>query len=150
MSLPLISTYYKRDIILGIATAAIFIFLANLNSLFVIGLPQAQTAEFAWAVGIAPVVETFLVVVSFMLAKKFLPTIPAILVVMGIFSAFHFVAYGSSLATFNTGFIGAAIFGSSQAILLYRFNSITPLIISHTLFNFYLLAHLVLAIGLIR
>lgn len=143
---------WKSDVAIGLILGFSFIFLNLLNPAISIGLPNLGLSlgglDRILVVGVlAPGIEEILfrgALFGFLtLINLALPLV--VLISAGTFVAYHFLAYGGSLAA-SGAFIGAGIFALIvSAVYLWR-KSLLPGIILHSIFNIYLITKLAVVI----
>lgn len=145
---------YFLDISWGIGYSAMFIVPSLLGSSIAIGIPDlpqslAATSRFLIIVLLAPIAEELIfrgAVQGYMIKGLKWNLWLAIVIQAVIFSLFHIAAYGS-FALQSGAFIGALLFGLGAGFLVYKTNSLLSSITAHVLFNGFLYANLVVAIG---
>src|SRR3990167_5484008 len=148
MALPVtISADWKNEGRVGVTSSALFILINLVAPQLTIGLPTRLVSfsdDFVLAGVAAPLVEEaffrFLLLNSLLIVG--LPVLLVVVMTAGLFSLFHYTAYGASLAAQNASFIGAFLFGVVVAFIAIRRKSfIIPMII-HFTFNTWLLIRL--------
>lgn len=132
---------WRRDILLGLLFGTIFI-VANIFTGISIGLPSLP-AQVVGKYGIVSVLAPIFEEAGFRGVLLFLTggfgLIPLYLINIITFSLFHYVAYGASLAAMSASFIGAGLFAAFAVFVTLRYKSILPAIITHAIFNTFLL-----------
>lgn len=132
---------WKRDILLGLLFGVIFI-AANIFTGISIGLPSLP-AQLVGKYGIVSVLAPIFEEAGFRGVLLFLTGgfgtffIYAINIIA--FALFHYAAYGASLAAMSASFIGAGLFAGFAVFTTLRYKSILPAIITHAIFNTFLL-----------
>ena len=136
----------KKGTLTGVLVAAAFVVLNTvLSATFVFNIPEVQVVSDVvgrWViiVFIAPVLEElffkyglFGIITSSLRA----PVIAGVLLVSGIFTLYHFTAYGGTVLN-SAAFIGAFVFSAVTLGVAVKQNNIYPSILTHALFNAYL------------
>lgn len=154
----------KTQVIIGIAFAIVAIILNTINPSFAIGFPiepqATQQESFIIAGILAPIGEEFvfrslllgLLMGGFILGLKLNPFIAAIVNGL-VFSFYHFAAYGASLAATSASFIIAAVFGFTMVLMTLHFDKTKfpiPIssIVTHSIFNIFLLSKFFVVVGI--
>lgn len=144
------------DILWGVLFAVGILLITSFGFIGTIGIPSVPQSvagdigRFLIIVFVASIFESFLFyefILDFFDEKAInLPYVVASILVSGIFAFFHFYAYGSSLISSGGSFLSAFIISFSWCYLRKWTNSILPIIISHSIINFWIIRSLVIVI----
>src|SRR3990167_695746 len=142
----------KRDIPLAIGFTILWIALSYIG--FSIGVPSAVTFDQLSFLVIAiafPIIETlfFIIVIPLLLFKATNNFLIAIIITSISAVAYHYVAYGSSLAGLNSAFISVFGFFALSIFITYKVanKSFLPAMLSHIAINSFIVLPQFLAVA---
>ena len=149
-------TDWKQDLFVGISLGIAFIIGNLLTPAISIGMPSLSLSATAFnrvlVIGLlAPIIEEALFrgLLSGILSSKLINiknTLVVGVVTALAFSAYHWTAYGETLAA-SGAFFGAFIFGLVAFFVTYKRKSLLPAMVLHSMFNIYLLTRLFVVVG---
>lgn len=140
---------FGPDVALGFLLGIVFIYISVLSPAIAFGLPNfgLSLGDFPRfiVVGIlAPLIEEILFrgAILGLLRIWGVNVYLAIVIQAILFSLYHLVAYGGSIADASGAFLGAALFGTIAGLITYYRMTLTDSIIMHSLFNTFQLSKL--------
>lgn len=148
----LIDKNWLHDIWIGAVFGIIFIIINVLIPAIAIGFPSeaitaSPTEKYVIVSLVAPIIEELLFVSLLLTVTSFLNKWWQFIINASIFSAFHYVAYGASLTAMSASFIGAALFAVYRVYIARKTDSILPSLITHSIFNTFLITSRFVIIG---
>ena len=141
---------WQKQVLIGSLLGGAFIVL-NLLTGIAIGFPvlpySTVLAKYGVVGVLAPVGEelAFRMLIPYMLS--FLATPVIFILSAGVFSLFHYYAYGASLGAMNASFIGAFLFGIVALYFTLKYKSPIIAIVLHAIFNIWLVTQYFVTIG---
>ena len=148
-NLVLVSSFLDKNLFIGLGVGLFFIVLSKVNSVFSLSLPGAflslsSVSRFIIICLVAPILEEILfrgMIYRMILKLVFKNKVFALVLQASLFSLYHLYAYGASSGVIGS-FIGAFLFGLVAGLLIDFTNDLKTSIVTHIVFNTFLLASL--------